>query len=89
MLIVLNPNDYMGKNEKDAPAGYVVRGMENLRSLYKYNDQIDNPSGGEGPDQGKLQAPGGDQYLKEVLRIHFANNVITNHSCRTFRIWTT
>ena len=40
-------------------------GLENLMKLHQYNDQIDNPSGGEGPDQGKLQAPGGGKYLKE------------------------
>lgn len=39
--------------------------MDTLRKLYKYNDQIDNPNGGQGPDQGKLQGPGGDQYLKD------------------------
>ena len=35
MIIVLKPNDQMGKNKKDAPAGYVVRGMDVLQQLFK------------------------------------------------------
>ena len=65
MLIVINPNDAMGKAKLDAPAGYVVAGMDVVKRLHAYNDQIDNPNGGEGPDQGKLQAQGGRAYLKE------------------------
>jgi cyclophilin family peptidyl-prolyl cis-trans isomerase len=65
MLIVINPNDHMGKNKLDAPAGYVTKGMDVVAKLHAYNDQIDNPSGGAGPDQGKLQDDGGLAYLKK------------------------
>ena len=65
MLVVIKPNDDMGKNERDAPAGYVVRGMDVLRHLYRYNDAIDNPSGGPSPDQRKIQEPGGRAYLRK------------------------
>lgn len=75
MVLVLTPNDAMGTNTLDAPAGYVVEGMAVLHSLYKYNDPIDNPNGGPGPEQGKLQAPGGQKYLKD----HFPDlDYITN-----------
>ena len=65
MLIVINPNDHMGKNERDAPAGYVVQGMDVLRRLHRYNDAIDNPSGGPSPDQRTIQEPGGRAYLRK------------------------
>jgi cyclophilin family peptidyl-prolyl cis-trans isomerase len=65
MLIVIKPNDDMGKNKLDAPAGYVVKGSDVLAKLHAYNDQIDNPNGGPGPDQGKLQGSGGLAYLKK------------------------
>jgi peptidylprolyl isomerase len=64
MVLVLKPNDSMGTNDKDAPVGYVVDGMDVLHSLHRYNDPIDNPKGGPGPEQGKLQAPGGAEYLR-------------------------
>jgi cyclophilin family peptidyl-prolyl cis-trans isomerase len=67
MIIVLHPNDFMGKNERDAPAGYVVAGMDVLNALYAPNDIIDNPRGGAGPEQGRLQAPGGRAYLKSTF----------------------
>ena len=67
LLIVIQPNDHMGHNAKDAPAGYVVSGMETLNRLHKPVDIIDNPQGGEGPDQGKLQGRGGKAYLKSTF----------------------
>eukprot|EP00040_Diaphanoeca_grandis_P024001 m.131337 g.131337 ORF g.131337 m.131337 type:complete len:317 (+) comp29538_c0_seq1:422-1372(+) len=64
-LIVINPNDQMGKNELDAPAGYVVAGMQVVESLFRYNDPIDHPEDGPGPDQTKISQPGGAKYLKD------------------------
>lgn len=63
MVLVLEPNAQMGTNDLDAPAAYVVAGGAVAASLFKYNDPIDNPKGGPGPDQTKLQAPGGLEYL--------------------------
>lgn len=54
---------FQGKNKKDAPAGYVVKGMDVLQSLFKYNDPIDRPDAGPGPDQTKIGGKGGAEYL--------------------------
>ena len=53
----------MGTNDLDAPAAYVVSGWDVATKLFKYNDPIDNPKGAPGPDQTKLQAPGGLEHL--------------------------
>lgn len=67
MIIVLKPNNQMGTNKKDAPAGYVVRGMDVLQKLFKYNDPIDHPDAGPGPDQTKISNKGGTEYLKTIF----------------------
>ena len=80
MIIVLKPNDFMGHNERDAPAGYVVEGMDVLSALFAPNDVIDNPNGGAGPEQGRLQAIGGKAYLKSTFPLlDWITNVRVEH----------
>lgn len=54
LLVVITPNSAMGAAGHDAPAGFVVSGMEVFDRLYKYNDIIDNPKGDPGPTQGEI-----------------------------------
>ena len=53
LVIVRKANSAMGTNRHDAPAGYIVKGMDTvIDSLFAYNDIIDNL--GPGPDQTKV-----------------------------------
>jgi len=47
VMIIVNPNEHMGKNEMDAPAGYVVEGMEVVEGWHRYSDDRQQEVGGQ------------------------------------------
>ncbi|CAM9101951.1 unnamed protein product, partial [Ectocarpus fasciculatus] len=55
--------DFLGKAPWEVPFGHIVDGFEVMDHLYKGYGDI--PPYGEGPDQQKIQMPGGELYLKE------------------------
>jgi len=64
MIVVRKANRVMGTSRHDAPAGKIVKGMESVfDKLYAYNDIIDNPKGGDGPDQLGVHAGGYNDYI--------------------------
>jgi hypothetical protein len=61
IMIVKNPADGMGKNENDAPAGYITSGADTINKLFSY-DRKKQLEAGERWE--KVQEPGGADYLK-------------------------
>eukprot|EP00040_Diaphanoeca_grandis_P001766 m.19480 g.19480 ORF g.19480 m.19480 type:complete len:329 (+) comp12480_c0_seq1:216-1202(+) len=63
-LLVREPNNGMGHNINDAPAGYTIEGLHVLKELKEYNDEFNNPVGG-GPKEASIFAQGGMEYLRK------------------------
>jgi len=61
VLIVIKPNDRMGKNDNDAPTGYVTEGMDVVEQLYAYDSREQQKAGS---NQQKIMAVGGAEFLK-------------------------
>jgi len=65
MVIVKRDSKLMGLNNHDTIVGRLSEeDMKVIDRLYKYNDIIDHPRGGPGPDQTKVYRLGWD-YLKQ------------------------
>lgn len=64
IMIVVQPNSFMGKNEHDVPAGFVTQGMDVVEQWFRYEGQRQNEAGLR---QEKILARGGASYL----RAHF------------------
>lgn len=59
MIIVKNPNQYMGLNNHDTVVGTISEDdMPVIDNLYAYNDVIDNPKGAHGPSQVEIYEKG-------------------------------
>jgi cyclophilin family peptidyl-prolyl cis-trans isomerase len=65
MIIVKRHNHVMGTQDHDTVAGHIdEEGMQVIDSIYRYNDIIDHPHGGPGPDQTDIYRHGW-KYLNE------------------------
>uniref|UniRef100_A0A7S3LLP8 Uncharacterized protein n=1 Tax=Aplanochytrium stocchinoi TaxID=215587 RepID=A0A7S3LLP8_9STRA len=72
-VVVIRPNKQMGINRHDAPLGFINEyDMQNVfDNLYQYNDIIDKPQGGAGPDQVRLVKEGLDYIMREFPKTDF------------------
>mmetsp|Transcript_36564 Transcript_36564/g.58670 ORF Transcript_36564/g.58670 Transcript_36564/m.58670 type:complete len:183 (+) Transcript_36564:259-807(+) len=71
MIIVRKANPQMGTNELDAPAGTVVRGMEEVIDQldHSYGNAVD--SNGKGPDQVRIMNEGNEHIHREFPKTDF------------------
>jgi len=73
IVIVRKANPQMGTNPLDAPAGMVVRGMEEVIDQldHSYGNAVDNQ---KGPDQGRIMQEGNDHIRREFPKTDFINS---------------
>jgi cyclophilin family peptidyl-prolyl cis-trans isomerase len=62
VMVVKRGNEHMGKNANDAPAGFVIEGMEVIDALFEYSEKRKALAG---PSQKRLVQPGGTKFLRE------------------------